>query len=372
MKFERCDLRMHFESLDQFLKDMKRIGETKNIYIWGVSAYGNLLGQLFDRNGIFWSGYFDNFSVVSGNKLNSKCIFKKDQIDVSPKAVYVLSMRSYQEVKKQLILAGIDKKQIVFFDNIDFFDSIGNAAGYSVSEKLIKSLHNIHKGEKCFVIGNGPSLKVEDLNKIKKAEITSFASNMIFKCYDQTHWRPNYYFCADGNEIRKTFKDSSILNYVSQNSKYVFIRNSGDLRNCAIENIPNLVFYRSAFSENEQKFEFSQDCSEKIYSGYSVTYTILQMAVYMGFSEIYLLGIDHNYSMEKQEDGNVIKNKGVKDHSEILGNYGINGVVDIYKPTCAFRSAQEHAELHNIKIYNATRGGRLEIFERVQFDSLFG
>ena len=36
----------------------------------------------------------------------------------------------------------------------------------------------------------------------------------------------------------------------------------------------------------------------------------------------------------------------------------------------AFQSAKLYAENHGIKIYNATRGGKLEIFERADFDLL--
>ena len=37
----------------------------------------------------------------------------------------------------------------------------------------------------------------------------------------------------------------------------------------------------------------------------------------------------------------------------------------------AYEVAKENAEKKGIKIYNATRGGKLEVFERVDFDSLF-
>ena len=37
----------------------------------------------------------------------------------------------------------------------------------------------------------------------------------------------------------------------------------------------------------------------------------------------------------------------------------------------AYQAAREYADRHGIKIYNATRGGKLEVFERVDFDSLF-
>ncbi len=37
----------------------------------------------------------------------------------------------------------------------------------------------------------------------------------------------------------------------------------------------------------------------------------------------------------------------------------------------AFNVAKEYADQNGVKIYNATRGGMLESFERIDLDSLF-
>ena len=46
---------------------------------------------------------------------------------------------------------------------------------------------------------------------------------------------------------------------------------------------------------------------------------------------------------------------------------------DVYRELFfnAYKIAKKYAETHGIKIYNATRGGEMEVFERVDFDSLF-
>ena len=68
--------------------------------------------------------------------------------------------------------------------------------------KILKELKDKYKGQRCFIIGNGPSLTVSDLESLKD-EVT-FASNRIFKIFDETDWRPDYYgvfdesvFCSD-------------------------------------------------------------------------------------------------------------------------------------------------------------------------------
>ena len=59
--------------------------------------------------------------------------------------------------------------------------------------KKLKQFKNTHKGETCFIIGNGPSLKVGDLTRIHELGIPSFAFNRIFCIFDETPWRPTYY-----------------------------------------------------------------------------------------------------------------------------------------------------------------------------------
>ena len=63
--------------------------------------------------------------------------------------------------------------------------------------RSIAKLKDSHKGEKCFVIGNGPSLSAADLQVLHEYGIPCFGSNRIFKIFDQTDWRPTYFASED-------------------------------------------------------------------------------------------------------------------------------------------------------------------------------
>ena len=97
---------------------------------------------------------------------------------------------------------------------------------------------------------------------------------------------------------------------------------------------------------------------------------MLQTAVYAGIKEIYFLGMDFNFHKELREDGSVIIKNGVKNHMDYMPQEysGIYNVTQIEK---GYRRFKEYADCHEISVYNATRGGKLEIFDRVDFDSLF-
>ena len=65
----------------------------------------------------------------------------------------------------------------------------------SANDRKVAGLKDIHKGQRCFIVGNGPSLKIEDLDLLKD-EIT-FACNKIFLAFTETEWRPTYYSVLD-------------------------------------------------------------------------------------------------------------------------------------------------------------------------------
>ena len=360
-----------FNTLDEFLEKIKTISVHNKIYIWGISIYGNLLGRLFNERRISWIGYYDNFNDIEESQLNFKPVYKNIEIDTSKNAIYILAMRNYDAVKKQLLSEGVKEKNILYFDNTKILEAIEEVlTGYVVSTDLLKTFKNKHKGEACFIVGNGPSLCTQDLDIIYKAGICSFACNLIFKCYSHTLWRPDYYFFTDGIGIRKTFKDKDVLQYAAQNCKYMFSRSNGELAEYK-DVVENLILFKQVFSDSEQKFDFSEDCAEKVYTGYTVTYVMLQLAAYMGFEKIYLLGMDHTFSIELDKQNNVIENQNISNHAKILGDYSMWGIPDTIKTSLAYASAKRYADSKGIKIYNATRGGRLEIFERKNFDKLF-
>ena len=95
-----------------------------------------------------------------------------------------------------------------------------------------------------------------------------------------------------------------------------------------------------------------------------VTYDAIQIAVYLGFKEIYLLGVDFSFCKDYKDKSNHFVENYYNKNSKTT-------VVTENEQLKAYQKAKQYAETHGIKIYNATRGGKLEVFERVDFDSLF-
>lgn len=228
----------------------------------------------------------------------------------------------------------------------------------------IKKFQNIHSGQRCFIIGNGPSLTTGDLELIK-SEIC-FATNRIYNLYNETAWRPTYFVCVDPILLSKDYNE--ILN---MHNSVCFIGERGKRiknENILILNDKKQFFLNPA---KEYKLDFSEDVAKEIFSHSTVLYTVFQLALYMGFKEIILLGVDHSFKYTTDTNNKIIFNKEVKKNHFLQQNETNEKIVfDSKGAELDYLKVKEIAEKNNVNIYNATKGGNLEIFQRVTLDAM--
>ena len=151
--------------------------------------------------------------------------------------------------------------------------------------------------------------------------------------------------------------------FPSDISKYIF----------PVKNALYFNFCRKQFYPKEPSFSINAlNC---LYWGSTITYTLLQLACYMGIREIYLLGVDHNYVVpkkhEKGDEPFVINDNQNHFHPNYLKSGERMHPPNLHKLDKAYLSAKRMIHQLNGQIYNATRGGKLEIFPRVDFNTLF-
>lgn len=233
------------------------------------------------------------------------------------------------------------------------------------SEKLLEESKGLHKGKRAFIVCNGPSLKAEDLTKIHQNGDISFASNKINSIFNQTDWRPDYY-CVFDEGYQHTILD--IMNEVP--AKIKFFRQSSFKTTRKVTS-PCIWLNADGDVKLLDGPKFSDDISEVIYTIATVTYTMIQIAVYMGIRELYIIGCDNSYAQERTKDGKII-NKGGASYfkgSDIENTKSITAAV--WQMDIAYHFLSQYASKNSIKVLNATRGGYLEEFPRVDFDSLF-
>lgn len=225
----------------------------------------------------------------------------------------------------------------------------------------IARLNNRYNGTRCFIIATGPSLTFDDLEKLNKNHVFCISMNSIFCCFGETAWRPEQYVAVDVDVIKNYDK------YIREmNVREKFIPDA-----CIDFDYSSLTdefyVYHSIYTKDTlEQGLISDDFAKYAYNSGTVTAVCLQLAMYEGFSEIYLLGCDCSYFQTGLKHFNEpekmqIKEYGVMDSTIEMLDYHIK----------SYEKIREYAEHKGIKIYNATRGGFLEAFERVNFDELF-
>ncbi len=318
-----------------------------------------------DKNANYYISGINLFSVYLYNYL----------LEYKIKADFITYNKDQQEMLDSLIEANIIRHDPVKNNNmrksfliktddlvvegneeIDIIDyKLINETIYQPWKKDLLKFKNRHKGKRAFIIATGPSIKTEDLEKLEKRNELAISMNGIIYFLDRTTWRPDYYVISDGEMIRLYEEAEKAEDYLKHTEKFF---SDNYLRFWEKQHDSTYHGFRQI--QKPYEIKFSSDFSDRVYAGYSVVYACIQLAVYMGIEEIYLLGCDFSFSNDLKDKSNHCYGEDFEFYT-----FDFEGVLNGY------RCAKNYAEENNIKIYNATRGGKLELFERVDFDSLF-
>jgi len=236
------------------------------------------------------------------------------------------------------------------------------------SEAYLRSIKGKHAGKRGFVIGNGPSLRMSDLDLLQN-EIC-IASNKIYLAFERTKWRPTVFTVVDDLIWQRAATE--LHHHVPRVliPSYLKLQPAVEVEVVTVRNLGN-----AADTEEGGVIPFSPDAGKGMYGGYTVTYENLQLAVHMGLNPIYLLGCDHFYEGAIGAEGDApVSTDGKRNH--FLPNYTAPGDQNnpalVTKMTKSYKWARHYADLHGVKIFNATRGGHLEVFQRVDLDTVIG
>lgn len=174
------------------------------------------------------------------------------------------------------------------------------------------------------------------------------------------------------------------LNPIITSFIYAFVFNG--IAGIGTDGVPQILFYLSGtaiwtyfstcLTKNAiiqvyyNELSFQLDCSNAVHNGGTVTISAIQLAAHMGYRNIYLLGVDHNFDNVIDENGNTVINKDVKNY--FCDNYD-NDLQDyvvhnLGRTTKGYYALQEFCSKHGVNIYNATRTTKLEAFPKISFE----
>lgn len=320
------------------------------------------------QNGFYSSGLdiavklnlfqYCNICFFSNNPLSEAIIYNMRMEGYSGRFYFLDSNKN--EVKDAVLIVTniIEKEQYIksednYLEIIDINDIYMKQYAYKNSK--LEKFKNIYAGKRCFIIGNGPSLTYQDLQKLYNEKEICFGVNRIYFAYEYTDWRPDYYVACDYFIIKK---DTRIIQQLNTNK---FIRH---LYNENLFDGQKDIYEYRGLVESKSGVGFSDDIVKGVCIGRTVVYDAIQIAAYMGFSEIYLLGVDMSENMVAEAEGaHFYKSPDINEHL-MKSDRDTN--------LRAMRNARIHMESQGRILKNATRNAKWNEIEKVDFDCLFG
>lgn len=220
--------------------------------------------------------------------------------------------------------------------------------------KKILLLKNKYKKQKCFIIGGSPSLKQLDLKKLNNSEYKIFTVGKGYKLKDYGLIKSDFHVFSDtqgyleaADEIDEKYSD-------------IFFSHC---RINFLNNVENLIYFDCFKTPINMNKHYQEDLTQPLFHCETVINCALQIATYMGFKDIYFIGVDLDFDKNsghiyKSTDG---ENKRQIEHSQKNSLFMLS----------SFEYATPFLNNKGINLYNASPSGILNCMPRIKYDDLF-
>jgi hypothetical protein len=221
----------------------------------------------------------------------------------------------------------------------------------------LKSLHNREQGNRAVLIANGPSLNQMDLRFLRRS--VCIGLNKIYLGFKQFGFYPKYYVAVNDKVIDQSAAEIKSLNcikFISQRQAHL---------------IPESAFTYHIETSNPSE-RFCKDISFGVHEGWTVTFAALQVAYYLGFKEVVIIGMDHRYIYH-----------GAPNKTQMLLGDDPNHFVPTYfggqqwdnpdldRSEESYRLARQVFEADGRRIIDATLNGACTVFDKQAYTQIF-
>lgn len=254
--------------------------------------------------------------------------------------------------------------------------------------RMNEQFRDIHKGKRCFILGSGPSVKNVDFSKL--ANEYTFTVNHFARFEKFEELKTNYHvfgderiFYSSGNS---TINQESLdylekLNNSSKSIQYFIVYSAKrffeDTRILTLSNINYFYNVLDFYKDYKEAFDITKAIP---WFPTCIDYCIA-IAIFMGFSEIYLLGCEctgfsklltsNSSQGSMQTYGYKLSDNERNRLKEQIKTYGAAEELQLWADIMKdYNFLETYSQKHNIKIINCTDGGILESFERKTLDEV--
>ena len=231
------------------------------------------------------------------------------------------------------------------------------------SIRRLAELKDIHKGKRAFIIGNGPSLKQTDLSKLKN-EFT-FGLNRIYLIFPELGFSTTYLVSINDLVIEQCAQEMSAL----EMPKFFAWRSRRHFANLQLSTSSLPTFIYTTYTGPR----FARDVRGRVWEGATVTNVALQLAFHMGFQRVILIGVDHNFTSKGEANKTVVSEGDDPNHfsPKYFGRGFRWQLPDLDTSEIGYALARDAYQQAGREALDATIGGKLTIFPKADYNSLF-
>ena len=222
----------------------------------------------------------------------------------------------------------------------------------------LAKFRNVHRGQDCFIIGNGPSLNRMDLSRLN--DFALFGLNKIHLLMDRTPLDLMYHVCVNPLVMEQSMPEFAKLG------------------------CPSFLPFQKADSQQRRQsrthwlytggapLHFATDVLRPISEGWTVTFVAMQLAYFMGFQTVFLVGVDHSFAAKGRPNETQVMEGD--DESHFDPNY-FKGqswqLPDLEGSELAYRMAKFFFERDGRRVVDATVDGKLQIFDKMPLEEAY-
>jgi hypothetical protein len=225
---------------------------------------------------------------------------------------------------------------------------------YRYSDSRLLQFQDRYKGEECVIIGNGPSLRHTNMSLLKGRH--TFGTNRIYLGKDDFGFLPEFYLCVNQLVLEQCWEDIIQLPMPKFVSSHRGVMKTDDKD----------VIYLRTMGQPDNELSFSCNLLAGLWEGYTVTYVAMQLAYWMGFQKVMLVGVDHNFVTQGEPNKEVVSQ--ADDPNHFSGKYFAKGfrwqLPDLVNSELAYRMADFTFRTTRREIVDCTVDGKCQVFRK--------
>lgn len=371
-----------------FANILLQVLSSKEIVIYGAGANGKYTLRYLQSHGISVVGFADKNLASKESKILGVPCKKIDEYNGADVRVivtpYVDNLHILEELKQMGFQECVSWVEMEFLFKLLPLQEVDKECARRLQKN--RKFKDAYIGHRCFIVGTGPSVKKQNLGVLKNEYV--FTVNTGYKLQDFSKMHSNFHVLVDGmyfstqTEHKEQIEFVEELKSIRKEVTFFFpYRKSIDfVRKYNLEEELNIAY----LEEDMRSYWTKEDIDFTTLTPLTgtVVLTAVLLAIYMGFSEIYLLGCDCTDIFtsigSKIQDASMVTYAWDNDANQqkrlenTLGKRSLESIYHVqYIKFKNFRHINDICNSLGIKLYDCTQAGLLDCVEKKKFEEIY-